>query len=66
MQGPEALRQERKKKRGNYIAGPASKDGSLPYPTRLNFYDKPPKDEISLEEFEQWAIDRLRGMQPNN
>ena len=30
------------------------------YEHRLNFYDVPPTDEITLEEFEQWAIDRLR------
>lgn len=31
------------------------------YPHRLNFYDVPPTSEITLEEFEQWAIDRLKG-----
>lgn len=30
------------------------------YPHRLSFYDTPPTQEISLEEFETWAIDRLR------
>jgi DNA primase large subunit len=30
------------------------------YPFRLSFYDVPPTQEISLEEFETWAIDRLR------
>ncbi|KAL2434949.1 putative DNA primase large subunit [Exophiala dermatitidis] len=30
------------------------------YPYRLSFYDVPPTQEISLEEFEIWAIDRLR------
>ena len=30
------------------------------YPHRLSFYDVPPTAEISLEEFETWAIDRLR------
>ncbi|KAK6355262.1 hypothetical protein TWF696_004377 [Orbilia brochopaga] len=59
MQGPEALRLARKQRRGNVIGG-TIKDSGLPYPTRLNFYDKPPRDEVSLEEFEQWAIDRLR------
>lgn len=34
---------------------------SLSYPTRLNFYKKPPVSEISIEEFETWAIDRLVG-----
>lgn len=32
------------------------------YPHRLNLYDTPPTAEITLEEFEQWAIDRLKGM----
>ncbi|KEF60074.1 DNA primase large subunit [Exophiala aquamarina CBS 119918] len=30
------------------------------YRNRLSFYDIPPTQEISLEEFETWAIDRLR------
>ena len=30
------------------------------YPHRLNFYEIPPTAEISLEDFEKWAIDRLR------
>ncbi|PGH23238.1 hypothetical protein AJ80_02654 [Polytolypa hystricis UAMH7299] len=30
------------------------------YAHRLNFYEVPPTEEITLEQFEQWAIDRLR------
>ncbi|PWY95682.1 DNA primase, large subunit [Aspergillus sclerotioniger CBS 115572] len=30
------------------------------YPHRLNFYEIPPTEEITLEQFEQWAIDRLK------
>ena len=30
------------------------------YPHRLNLYEVPPTVEIKLEDFEQWAIDRLR------
>lgn len=30
------------------------------YTYRLNFYEKPPTADITLEQFEQWAIDRLR------
>ena len=30
------------------------------YPYRLNLYHIPPAAEIRLEDFEQWAIDRLR------
>ena len=33
------------------------------YPHRLNLYQVPPIAEITLEEFEQWAIDRLRSME---
>ena len=29
----------------------------------LNIYDIPPTAEITLEQFEQWAIDRLKSMQ---
>lgn len=32
----------------------------LKYPSRLSLYDTPPTEEISLEELEQLAIDRLR------
>lgn len=34
------------------------------YPFKLSLYDVPPTSEISLEEFETWAIDRLRSMSP--
>ena len=35
---------------------------NLEYKHRLNFYVTPPTADITLEQFEQWAIDRLRGM----
>lgn len=35
---------------------------NLEYKNRLNFYVTPPTSDITLEQFEQWAIDRLRGM----
>jgi DNA primase large subunit len=38
----------------------------LDYPTRLNFYSTPPTTEITLDQFEQWAIDRLRGTSTPN
>lgn len=31
------------------------------YQHRLNFYTLPPTAEITLEEFEEWAINRLKG-----
>jgi DNA primase large subunit len=31
------------------------------YKHRLNFYTLPPTAEISLEQFEEWAINRLKG-----
>ncbi|KAG8827477.1 hypothetical protein FRC19_002930 [Serendipita sp. 401] len=30
------------------------------YPHRLNFYDSPPQFDVTLEQFESWALDRLR------
>ena len=33
------------------------------YPHRLSLYEVPPTAEITLEQFEQWAIDRLRSIQ---
>lgn len=36
------------------------------YPHRLNFYEVPPTAEITLEEFEQWAIDRLKSEYPGD
>jgi DNA primase large subunit len=35
---------------------------NLEYNHRLNFYVTPPTADITLEQFEQWAIDRLRGV----
>ncbi|KAG6845447.1 hypothetical protein H0H87_009355 [Tephrocybe sp. NHM501043] len=34
--------------------------GSLQYPHRLNFYDRSPLYDVSVEEFETCALDRLR------
>lgn len=31
------------------------------YPFRLNFYNKPPSMDITIEEFELFALDRLQG-----
>jgi DNA primase large subunit len=31
------------------------------YPFRLNFYNKPPAMDITIEEFELFALDRLQG-----
>ncbi|KAG7885735.1 hypothetical protein KL938_000767 [Ogataea parapolymorpha] len=36
------------------------KDDLSIYPHRLSFYKVPPFEEITLEEFETWAIDRLK------
>lgn len=38
-----------------------STKGPRRYPFRLNLYDKPPIHEVTIEQFEIWAIDRLRG-----
>ncbi|KAH9926225.1 DNA primase large subunit [Fomitopsis serialis] len=34
--------------------------GTTGYPHRLNFYDKPPLGDITIEDFETCALDRLR------
>ncbi|KAH8652143.1 eukaryotic and archaeal DNA primase, large subunit-domain-containing protein [Xylariales sp. PMI_506] len=44
--------------RKKQFADPAYKETA--YPHRLNFYSVPPTADITLEQFEQWAIDRLR------
>jgi hypothetical protein len=31
------------------------------YPTRVTLYEEPPEDEIRIEEFEAFALDRLQG-----
>ena len=31
------------------------------YPHRLSFYERPPLEEVTIEEFENYALDRLRG-----
>lgn len=35
------------------------------YKQRLNFYSLPPIADITLEEFEEWAIHRLKGSDYN-
>lgn len=42
------------------FATPSYKEQDYPY--RLNLYHLPPTAEIRLEDFEQWAIDRLRSL----
>lgn len=46
--------------RKKQFAAPSYKEAQ--YPHRMNFYSTPPTADITLEQFEQWAIDRLRGM----
>lgn len=46
--------------RKKQLAEAAYKDTD--YPHRLNFYSTPPTADITIEQFEQWAIDRLRSM----
>jgi len=53
-----AKRQNVSDHRKKQFADPSYKEQQ--YPTRLNFYSTPPTADITLEQFEQWAIDRLR------
>jgi hypothetical protein len=34
---------------------------SKKFPFKLSFYQQSPLDEVTLEQFEEWALDRLRG-----
>lgn len=54
----DAKRRYLNEKKTQFAAAAAYKQQD--YPHRLNFYDIPPTAEISLEDFEKWAIDRLR------
>jgi DNA primase large subunit len=54
----DAKRQKFKERKSQFTATAAYKQQD--YPHRLNLYDIPPTAEISLEDFEKWAIDRLR------
>ncbi|KAI1491429.1 eukaryotic and archaeal DNA primase, large subunit-domain-containing protein [Biscogniauxia mediterranea] len=62
MQRQEFSRGDYKRRNVDYrktqFAEPTFKD--VEYPYRLNFYEVPPTADITLEQFEQWAIDRLR------
>ncbi|TEY64853.1 hypothetical protein BOTCAL_0142g00100 [Botryotinia calthae] len=51
-------RQKPDYRKTQFAEKPAYKD--LNYPHRLNFYSIPPTADITLEQFEQWAIDSLR------
>ncbi|KAF9557599.1 hypothetical protein BGW38_009147, partial [Lunasporangiospora selenospora] len=42
------------------LGGPRFDINDEPYPTRLNFYKDPPQMEISIDEFEQFALDRMQ------
>ena len=44
-----------------HATGSSRPTGVKRYPNRLNFYNKPPTLEVTIDEFEGWAIDRLRG-----
>ncbi len=46
--------------RKKQFSAPEWKDQT--YPHRLNFYSTPPTADITLEQFEQWAVDRLKGV----
>ncbi|KAI0797895.1 DNA primase large subunit [Abortiporus biennis] len=48
----------RSTRRGN--TSQVERHSILKYPHRLNFYDRPPIDDITIEEFETCALDRLR------
>lgn len=55
------LSSERASTLGSASVDRYSTKGPRRYPFRLNLYDKPPIHEVTIEQFEIWAIDRLRG-----
>ncbi|KOS17262.1 putative DNA primase large subunit [Escovopsis weberi] len=57
-QDPNLKRRSVIDQRRKHAAAPQFKDQQ--YPHRLNFYSEPPTADITLEQFEQWAIDRLK------
>ena len=46
--------------RAQVVHHPARASGLAQYPYRLSMYQEPPVQDITVEEFEQWALDRLR------
>ncbi|CAN6642193.1 DNA primase large subunit [Trichomonascus vanleenenianus] len=54
------FRQSRKRRTQERRIDSVEVDRHVEYPYRLSFYTTPPQLEITIEEFEQWAIDRLR------
>ncbi|KAG0258452.1 hypothetical protein BG011_003275 [Mortierella polycephala] len=48
------------RQRQQLVSGSRLSFDDEPYPTRLNFYKDPPPLEISIEEFEQYALDRMQ------
>ncbi|KAH9856994.1 DNA primase large subunit [Lenzites betulinus] len=51
---------ELRRPRQDVKVGIVQTHSNLKYPFRLNFYDKPPIDDITIEEFETCALNRLR------
>ncbi|KAG0689826.1 hypothetical protein C6P40_004395 [Pichia californica] len=43
-----------------YLAGPANETILKEYPDRISFYKLPPLTEVTLDQFETYAIDRLK------
>ena len=50
----------RKETRKKVIKLEDGKDGSL-YPNNLQFYSLPPTENITLQDFEEFAVHRLKG-----
>ncbi|KAG0206850.1 hypothetical protein BGX28_001785 [Mortierella sp. GBA30] len=57
--------QQTRKSRQLLASGARFTYDDVPYPTRLNFYKDPPPLEISIEEFEQFALDRMQAQMRN-
>ncbi|PWN27848.1 hypothetical protein BDZ90DRAFT_246216 [Jaminaea rosea] len=47
-----------------HATGSSRMAGPKRYPHRLNFYNRPPTMEVTIDQFESWAIDRLKADTP--
>lgn len=56
------FRQSRKKRLQERQVNSIRIEKNTDYPHRLSFYLLPPTNEITVEEFEKWAIDRLNAL----
>ena len=45
----------------NVVGKRATRQKALRYPSRIQFYEQLPENDVTVEEFEGFALDRLQG-----